>query len=187
MEKRFWYPGCRFALPWAMIALGFQPVFVSSHDSARRDVACYVSWYNRFVNQLYVDGVWRRCTQRLYGLLTIYYTLSVNSLTRANIILYMRLERIIWRGVYRKKVPFLDTLLGVRKRALQHPCLAGHTPAFHPVRAVGTQRVALDRDRMRLRVKPARTQRVRRLGMVQDWPKVKTYWKVAVLLAKQAG
>ena len=26
-----------------MIALDFQPVFVSSHDSARRDVACYVS------------------------------------------------------------------------------------------------------------------------------------------------
>ena len=26
MEKRFLYPGCRFALPWAMIALGLQPV-----------------------------------------------------------------------------------------------------------------------------------------------------------------
>ena len=61
--------------------------------------------------------------------------------------------------MYRKKVPFLDTLLGVRKRVSHHPCLAGHDPASHPIAAVGTQRVALDRDRMRLRVKPARTQR----------------------------
>ena len=65
----------------------------------------------------------------------------------------MRLERIIWRGVYRKKVPFLDTLLGVRKRVSQHLCLAGHDPASHPVRAVRTQRVASDGDSMRLRVK----------------------------------
>ena len=55
--------------------------------------------------------------------------------------------------MYRKKVPFLDTLLGVRKRASQHPCLAGHDPASHPVRAVGTQHVAFDGDSMRLRVK----------------------------------
>ena len=55
--------------------------------------------------------------------------------------------------MYRKKVPFLDTLLGVRKRVSQHPCLAGHDPASHPVRAVGTQRVALNKTSMRLRVK----------------------------------
>ena len=55
--------------------------------------------------------------------------------------------------MYRKNVPFLDTLLGVRKRASQHPCLAGLDPASHPVIRVGTQRVALDIVSMRLRVK----------------------------------
>ena len=55
--------------------------------------------------------------------------------------------------VYRKNVPFLDTLLSVRKRASQHPCLAGLDPASHPVKPVGMQRVALDRVSMRVRVK----------------------------------
>ena len=39
------------------------------------------------------------------------------------------------------------------KRTLHHPCLAGHDPASHPIEGVGTQRVALDDDSMRLRVK----------------------------------
>ena len=34
-----------------------------------------------------------------------------------------------------------------------HPCLAGHAPASHPVKPVGTQRVALNKTSMRLRVK----------------------------------
>ena len=38
------------------------------------------------------------------------------------------------------------------------PCLAGLDPASHSVKQVGTQRVALDRDSMGLRVKPAKTQ-----------------------------
>ena len=38
------------------------------------------------------------------------------------------------------------------------PCPAGLDPASHSVKQVGTQRVALDRDSMRLRVKPAKTQ-----------------------------
>ena len=38
------------------------------------------------------------------------------------------------------------------------PCFAGLDPASHSVKQVGTQRVALDRDSMGLRVKPARTQ-----------------------------
>ena len=38
-------------------------------------------------------------------------------------------------------------------RGKERVCLAGHDPASHPVRAVGTQRVALDGDSMRLRVK----------------------------------
>ena len=33
------------------------------------------------------------------------------------------------------------------------PCLAGLDPASHSVKQVGTQRVALDRDSMGLRVK----------------------------------
>ena len=55
--------------------------------------------------------------------------------------------------MYRENVPFFDTLYEGPQRALQHPCLAGLDPASHPVRAVGTQRVALDRLSMRLRVK----------------------------------
>ena len=87
------------------------------------------------MNQLYVDGVWRRCTQRLYGLLTICYTLPVNSLTRANInILYI--VNAECRGNGKERV-----------------CLAGHAPAFHPIKRVGTQRVAFDGDSMQLRVK----------------------------------
>ena len=39
------------------------------------------------------------------------------------------------------------------KRTLHHPCLAGHDPASHPIEGVGTQRVALVDDSMRLRVK----------------------------------
>ena len=89
--------------------------------------------------------------------------------------------------MFKEKVPFLGAFFPCRNSPQRRACLAGHDPASHPIAAVGTQRVALDRDRMRLRVKPARTQRVRRLGMAQDWPKVKTYRKVAVLLAKQAG
>ena len=40
-----------------------------------------------------------------------------------------------------------------RGNGKERVCLAGHDPASHPVRAVGTQRVALDGDSMRLRVK----------------------------------
>ena len=87
------------------------------------------------MNQLFVDGVWRRCTQCLYGLLTICYTLPVNSLTRANInILYI--VNAECRGNGKERV-----------------CLAGHNPASHPIEGVGTQRVALVDDSMRLRVK----------------------------------
>ena len=39
------------------------------------------------------------------------------------------------------------------KRTLHPPCPAGHDPASHPIKPVGTQRVALDGDSMRLRVK----------------------------------
>ena len=152
MEKRFWYPGCRFALPWAMITLGFQPVFVSSHDSARRDVACYVSWYNRFVNQLFVDGVWRRCTQRLYGLLTICYTCMKYAL-RARTLYYILLEGDYFLGSVSKKRSFSRYTIWSMKKAKHHLCLAWHDPARHPVRTVGTQRVALNKTSMRLRVK----------------------------------
>ena len=72
---------------------------------------------------------------RLSGLLTICYTLPVNSLTRANInILYI--VNAECRGNGKERV-----------------CLAGHDQASHPVSAVGTQRVALNKTSMRLRVK----------------------------------
>ena len=38
------------------------------------------------------------------------------------------------------------------------PCLAGLDPASHSVKQVGTERVALDRDSMGVRVKSAKTQ-----------------------------
>ena len=44
--------------------------------------------------------------------------------------------------------------------------LAGFDPAEHPIKGVGTQRVALDEERMRLRVKPAKTQIVSHLRMM---------------------
>ena len=43
---------------------------------------------------------------------------------------------------------------------MQHvfsPCPAGLDPASHPVKPVGTQRVALGRESMGLRVRPAMT------------------------------
>ena len=55
--------------------------------------------------------------------------------------------------MYRENVPFFDIRLVERKRASRHPCPAGLDPASHPVKPVGTQRVALNKQRMRLRVK----------------------------------
>ena len=40
-----------------------------------------------------------------------------------------------------------------------YPCPAGLAPASHPVRGVGTQRVALACVSMGLRVKPAKTRK----------------------------
>ena len=55
-------------------------------------------------------------------------------------------------GSVSKKGSFFRYTFGQAKRAMYHPCLAGPDPASHPVTAVGTQRVALDKQRMRLRV-----------------------------------
>ena len=48
---------------------------------------------------------------------------------------------------------YVEYTFGLMKRAKQHPCLAGLAPASHPVKRVGTQRVALNKTSMRLRVK----------------------------------
>ena len=73
-------------------------------------------------------------------------------LTRANIILYILLEEDFW-GSVSKKGSFSRYTIGMAKRAMYYPCLAGLAPASHPVKRVGTQRVALDRVNMRLQVK----------------------------------
>ena len=56
------------------------------------------------------------------------------------------------KSVSRKR-PFFRYIFGQAKKAMYHPCLAGPDPASHPVKPVGTQRVALNKRSMRLRVK----------------------------------
>ena len=56
-------------------------------------------------------------------------------------------------GSVSKKGSFSRYTIRMAKRAMYHPCLAGLDPASHPIKPVGTQRVALDGDSMRLRVK----------------------------------
>ena len=63
-------------------------------------------------------------------------------------------------------------------------CPAGLDPASHPVKRVGTQRVALDKARMSLRVKPAKTQIVSHLRMMCKQGKAKLCKKVAFSLRK---
>ncbi len=63
-------------------------------------------------------------------------------------------------------------------------CHAGHDPASHPIKGVGTQRVALDKDRMRLRVKPAKAQIVSYLENMMLCIERKSYKKVAISLVK---
>ena len=63
-------------------------------------------------------------------------------------------------------------------------CPAGLDPASQPVKGVGTQRVALDKARMSLRVKPAKTQIVSHLRMMRKQGKAKLCKKVAFSLRK---
>ena len=65
----------------------------------------------------------------------------------------MLLEEDYLEGSVSKKRSFSRYTFRIVKRGLHHPCLAGHDPASHPVKRVGTQRVALGDDSMRLRVK----------------------------------
>ena len=62
--------------------------------------------------------------------------------------------------------------------------LACLDPAEHPIKGVGTQRVALDKARMRLRVKPAKTQIVSHLRMMRKYAAKKLCKKVAFSLRK---
>ena len=63
-------------------------------------------------------------------------------------------------------------------------CHAGLDPASQPVKRVGTQRVALEKERMRLRVKPAKTQIVSHLRMMCKCTAKKLCKKVAFSLRK---
>ena len=58
--------------------------------------------------------------------------------------------------------------------------LAGLDPAEHPIKGVGTQRVALEKQRMSLRVKPAKTQIVSYLQIIGKWSEEKLCKKVAL-------
>ena len=57
-------------------------------------------------------------------------------------------------------------------------------PAFRSIKRVGTQRVALEKARMRLRVKPAKTQIVSHLRMMHKYAAEKLCKKVAFSLRK---
>ena len=63
-------------------------------------------------------------------------------------------------------------------------CHAGLDPASQPVKRVGTQRVALEKARMSLRVKPAKTQIVSHLRMMYKYAAEKLCKKVAFSLRK---
>ena len=63
-------------------------------------------------------------------------------------------------------------------------CHAGLDPASQPIKGVGTQRVALEKARMRLRVKPAKTQIVSHLRMMYKYAAEKLCKKVAFSLRK---
>ena len=67
---------------------------------------------------------------------------------------------------------------------LVEQCHAGLAPASHPIKGEGTQRVALDKDRMRLRVKPTKTQIVSCLEGSGVKNKRKLCKKVAISLTK---
>ena len=73
---------------------------------------------------------------------------------------------------------------GAVKGNFMEQCHAGHDPASHPIKGVGRQRVALDKDRMRLRVKPAKTQIVSCLEGSGVKNKRKLCKKVAISLVK---
>ena len=55
-------------------------------------------------------------------------------------------------GSVSKKGSFFRYTFGQAKKEMYHPCLAGLDPASHSVKPVGTQRVALHKTSMRLRV-----------------------------------
>ena len=55
-------------------------------------------------------------------------------------------------GSVSKKGSFFRYTFGQAKKEMYHPCLAGLDPASHPVKPVGTQRVALNKRSMRLRI-----------------------------------
>ena len=62
--------------------------------------------------------------------------------------------------------------------------LAGLDPAEHPIKGVGTQRVALEKQRMSLRVKPTKTQIVSYLRMIGKKSTEKLCKKVVLSLRK---
>ena len=62
--------------------------------------------------------------------------------------------------------------------------LACLDPAEHPIKGVGTQRVALEKARMSLRVKPAKTQIVSHLRMMRKYAAEKLCKKEAFSLRK---
>ena len=92
-----------------------------------------------------------------------------------------RLKNVLW---YRKTFLFVEHFDGAVLDDLVERWDAGLDPASHPIKGVGTQRVALDKDRMRLRVKPAKTQIVSCLEGSGVKNKRKLCKKVAISLTK---
>ncbi len=74
------------------------------------------------------------------------------------------------RTAQRKRSLSLSSLRGTIQVFLRI-FLAGLDPAEHPIKGVGTQRVALEKQRMSLRVKPAKTQIVSYLQIIVNGAK----------------
>ena len=94
---------------------------------------------HRFANQLFVDGVWRRCTQRLYGLLTICYTLHVNMpYAREHYIIYAVGEDYLEGKCIEKRFLFFEhkgtrifeTTKPLIKKKLHILCFLNYQPFF---------------------------------------------------------
>ena len=83
------------------------------------------------------------------------------------------------RTAQRKRSLSLSSLRGTIQVFLRI-FLAGLDPAEHPIKGVGTQRVALEKERMSLRVKPAKTQIVSHLQMMSKQGKAKLCKKSAL-------
>ena len=76
-----------------------------------------------------------------------------------------------WADCSTKRFTFVEQSPWNNRGYFWPSCPAGLDPASQPVKGVGTQRVALEKERMSLRVKPAKTQIVSYLQIIVNGAK----------------